>query len=70
MQQQNNSYQTSILHGNITQHKYFSDFNRQYCMLSLLTSFTEFALRVCVCIYHPDDECVDVETCRRDTSDK
>ena len=33
-------------------------------------SLTQFAFIVCLCIYCPDDDLVDVETCRRNISDK
>jgi len=32
------------------------------------TSVTEFAVLVCLCLYLPDDDLVEVETCSRDTS--
>ena len=37
--------------------------------LHTLTSVTEFAVLVCLCIYLPDDV-KNVETCRRNVSDK
>jgi len=33
---------------------------------SVYTSLTEFAVIVYLCIYIPDDDLLDVETCRRD----
>jgi len=33
-------------------------------------SWTQFAVLVCLYIYRPDDDLVDVETCRRNISDK
>ena len=34
------------------------------------TSLTEIVLFACLCIYLPDDDLVEVETCRRVISDK
>jgi len=38
----------------------------EYDIVHTRRSHTEFALLVCCCVYLPDDDLVEVETCRRD----
>jgi hypothetical protein len=40
------------------------------CILTLHMHISEFAVFVCLSVYLPDDDLVEVETCRGDTSDK
>jgi hypothetical protein len=42
----------------------------EYDTVHTRRSHTEFAVLVCFCVYLPDDDLVEVETYRRDISDK
>jgi hypothetical protein len=49
----------------------FNYLNYQHCILTLhMHIFEEFVVLVCLCIYLPDDDLVDVGTCRRNISDE
>jgi hypothetical protein len=44
--------------------------NNTVLQLNTRTCLTEFAALVCICMYLPDDDLVEVETCRREIRDK
>ena len=44
--------------------------NNTIFQLYTLTCSAEFAVLLCVCIYFPDDDLVEAETCRTKLSDK